>query len=367
METGAPSEPILAEAAGRLMHMGGFRASLLEEYVETAWINKGQRGELVTRLLVTLAHDKALRTGDGPPTYFSKKIPVLDFLSALFRPEYMSSIRMCRPQNGASTQTLEDAFKGSYVHFTHFGKAGSLEVFTDEGMLWAMVRGMAFQFYGRRQGIDISIPIAMWDEKLGRETMSVIVLQIKNSWTNRFVTVDLEGPRLEFFTSVKDVRANTRPYIVIFLEFDVRQPTTTVQTQPSASIQGESSTPTPMPGPIAPSIPRDANTRKRKHPRYVLKATGCSSKVYNVIMDDERDVYNNLLASHDIFDEHPRQDTKCLDAIRELKPSWKSGSAFYGWAEPTKGESRIGNNAANHIFNDEGDVPVMEDDESDED
>lgn len=100
--------------------------------------------------------------------------------------------------------------------------------------------------------------------------------------------------------------------------------------------------------------------RVRQHPRYILKATGCSSTVYNVIGVDEKDTYARLLASRDLLDEHPRQD-EFLDAIRQQKPFWNRGEPFYDWTQPESGSSIRANATDDRPEGDEGVMPVMED------
>ena len=53
------SEPIVAEAAAQVLH-GQNMVLLLAQNMSKGLIEKGQRGELVARLLLTLAHDRAL-------------------------------------------------------------------------------------------------------------------------------------------------------------------------------------------------------------------------------------------------------------------------------------------------------------------
>ena len=53
------SEPIIAEAAAQVLH-GQNMILLLAQNMSKRLIEKGQRGELVARLLLTLAHDRAL-------------------------------------------------------------------------------------------------------------------------------------------------------------------------------------------------------------------------------------------------------------------------------------------------------------------
>ncbi|KEP45172.1 putative G2/mitotic-specific cyclin cdc13, partial [Rhizoctonia solani 123E] len=72
MHTGAPSEPVLAEAAGRYLssQLGGIMIQgpeRLSQALETGLLARGERVELVARLLVTVAHDIALNDANNGP------------------------------------------------------------------------------------------------------------------------------------------------------------------------------------------------------------------------------------------------------------------------------------------------------------
>ena len=59
MISSTPSEPIVAEAAAQVLRHQNM-VDLLSQNVREGLIEKGQRGELVARLLFKLAHDRAL-------------------------------------------------------------------------------------------------------------------------------------------------------------------------------------------------------------------------------------------------------------------------------------------------------------------
>lgn len=145
IRSGYPSEPILAEAAAQIMEAlekmdaGRSRSTPLKElkkFVDRNLISIGERGELVARLLLTLAHDKAinkfksLRRGDN--IKFSQPISLLEYLDCLVPRQWMKSVRECRAVNLFSSLNLEEAFRGAKIHFTHFVKAESPLMLSDE-------------------------------------------------------------------------------------------------------------------------------------------------------------------------------------------------------------------------------------------
>ncbi|KAG6862616.1 hypothetical protein C0993_002360, partial [Termitomyces sp. T159_Od127] len=185
---GYPSEPFLGEAAARAIYKHcrmkalGSANSIKREDVDvekivatykdeipsavSAWfiqglIDKGNRGELVARMLCTLAHDiSILKTPSSVDVNiddslsFSRMIPVVDFLSALIAGEYIEKVLNARPSN-LSGKTLKEAFEHSFVHFTQFVKADDKSTITDEGVYLLFSRGAAIQGYWTMDKADL--------------------------------------------------------------------------------------------------------------------------------------------------------------------------------------------------------------------
>ena len=113
-----PSEPIVAEAAAQVLR-GQNMIKLLCEHVRSGLIEKGERGELAGRLLLTLAHDAALekmtvdrRDYQGEmERFYTTPVPLLTLLSALFAQPYMESIKGTCPDNQPSGPTFEESFE----------------------------------------------------------------------------------------------------------------------------------------------------------------------------------------------------------------------------------------------------------------
>ena len=144
---GAPSEPVLAEAAARIMNDMSMLPATLANYLKNDLISKGERGELVTRLLLTLAHDKCVQFDrkKAHEAQYSKPIPLFRFLEALVGPDHMKRILVSKPDNMDNGATFEEAFKDAKVNFTHFVKGGDPTVITDKAAWMALSRCMAFQ------------------------------------------------------------------------------------------------------------------------------------------------------------------------------------------------------------------------------
>ncbi|PSS06895.1 hypothetical protein PHLCEN_2v3497 [Hermanssonia centrifuga] len=86
---GSPSEPILAEAAAQEMNSSSTPvAELLRDYINEGLIDQDARGDLVARLLLTLAYDKAIQDSTPGPWDYSRGVTVEAFLRALFSEKY---------------------------------------------------------------------------------------------------------------------------------------------------------------------------------------------------------------------------------------------------------------------------------------
>lgn len=324
MRTGSPSEPVLAEAAAQIMEEAKEAAvlDLLLEYLDNGLIGRGERGELIARFLLIRAYDRVVKSGTGTQFYqsantktatygrFSVPIPLLAFLQELFPPEHFERIKKCTPQNAKNGVTLEEAFKQARIYFSHFARAGDDSVLTDEFAFSAICSGFAWQCTTNQETIDFLIPIALWDKKLTRYVMSAIVLQIRNRSRTRKVFVDLEKTKKPFFSPPREGASEAeqnRPYIVLVMQLGLDK------TRKGVVLTGAS----PQKQTRQPNAPQ--------HPRYAFVANGCSSAVYRVIGDHENHIYAKMLASRDLFAEHPRKN-EFIQAVKEMKPFWKSES-----------------------------------------
>ncbi|KAG9106471.1 hypothetical protein FRC07_008811, partial [Ceratobasidium sp. 392] len=198
MHTGSPSELILAEAAARYLNADdateqiaflGPRSSA--GLCHKRLLESGERGELYGRLLVTIAHDLALRsyfdrTGiqllpDQPRYHYP--VPLLDFMRALFRSEYHAQVLEAKPINNSDeADNLEQSFSNSFLFISHFALAEAPEILSTFGLATALVRGMAFQVKDNQTSIDTVMPIHIGSPTapISEKTTSAINLQFKN-------------------------------------------------------------------------------------------------------------------------------------------------------------------------------------------
>ncbi|TFY74641.1 hypothetical protein EWM64_g9371 [Hericium alpestre] len=365
--SGASSEPVLAETAARLMNGPDFFQiwpRRLARHVETGIIDKGQAGELAFRLILTLAHDVAVRLLPGNEDdveQWDVPIPLDVFLVALFGKEDAEKVLESHPDNVPEGQTLREAFKGAFkgakVRFSHFVQAYDATIVTDEAIWAALARGMAFQCYSTQAIIDIIIPLLLWDKKLGRHVVSAIFVQVKNTSKEKKPEIKVES--LKFFSEEgADEKSKTRPYITLVVNLGVHRPksdsakglTKVPSSQSSSSGKSLSDDMPSTPqqrletsnrfGVGIPPSGRLSKARKAKQPRkysthhrYSMEITGCSPTVYPyVVTTDQSNYFAQLLGRRELIDEHPRQTERALRSVLQLKPYWSCKLRSFNWA-----------------------------------
>ncbi|KAG6882573.1 hypothetical protein C0992_011304, partial [Termitomyces sp. T32_za158] len=268
---GYPSEPFLGEAAARAIYkicrteaLGGADPTewteekinkiiaFYKEKIPSAvshWfvqglIDKGNRGELVARMLCTLAHDISILK--NPTSFrgrvidnslsFSQMVPVVDFLRALIPKDHIEMVLKAKPSN-MKGMTLEEAFKGAFVHFTQFVKVGDKSTITDEGTLLLFLRGAAIQGYWTMEKVDLVIPICLpCKDNPDRWCMTAIFIQVKNMVDNTFIHIDAQKV-FQFFTTSIIEDNSKHPYITIAMELGVLLPEQKKAMQPKGGLE----------------------------------------------------------------------------------------------------------------------------------
>jgi len=336
MRTGTPSEPILAEAAAQIMNMPGFDTlAILNQYLEDGLAPKGERGELVGRVLDILAIDSVITTEHQPSSStdeikYSKPISVISYLTHLFPDDVHRDILDSTPSNPRNiasqwrTIKLRDAFKDAYIHVTHYAKAGDNSVLEGKH-LWAhWARGIAFQLMPGTDLSDRMLPIH-WtalprvedgmdtegdnpELKLSRDTCSAILHQDKNDPSKSISQVRSQNPeKLGMFGGQID----KKPIIAITNLYasngGVRVGSGRRQGTPRASKLGMA-------------------------PVYEIYAEGLCPDTYRVIKDEAMGGrLRTLLARGRVVDEHPRGEN-FVNAVRTLQPDHCRHHASMSWS-----------------------------------
>ncbi|KDQ17872.1 hypothetical protein BOTBODRAFT_185297 [Botryobasidium botryosum FD-172 SS1] len=349
----APSEPILAEVAAHIL-AGKKVPSELHKHVQDGLIRKGQHGELVGRLLVTLAHDSAVKEKHGRPyspiqneplpRYFTEPISVCSFFEALLSKEHSDQILDMAPDDGVQPDRFfREVFKEAYISFTHFGKAADDWAASDAFMFIAFCRHMAVMASEEMKGVDFFIPYHIGlDEPISRRTCGVIMWSIKDTARTKSAN--------ETHVDVKQVyrrsQGNNNPVIVVVMELGVQAAAPYLHvghtrkqsssdlfgTPPKATTSSKSSS--SLPNQRKRQKLEIESTRQDDGPLcYTIILRGCNSKVYRVIKEGDEAVYASLLASRTFLSEHGRQDKRYLSAILAQKPVWTLGEECTSWVK----------------------------------
>ncbi|QRV75811.1 G2/mitotic-specific cyclin cdc13 [Ceratobasidium sp. AG-Ba] len=296
MHTGSPSEPVLAEAAARLL--------------DNADDARGERGELSARLLAICAYTislEKLRTLSDNPRYH-KPVPLLDWLCALFGEQFHDTILGATPvADQAGSQTLKEQFSGAYVFFSHFALADDKEMLTGRGLATALMRGMAIQCKDNQASIDAVIPIHMGslDTPISVKTCSAINLQIKNRKQAEDCPVD----------RTITVPKATTPAISIVFELGV--------TDHSDVVIRHQRHPVTRAAPVHPDD---------KH--YTIVAYGISSEVFGAIPSEVATNYKSFLGRETILGDFPRKHLpENVEMLRRLNPSFNGKRQERRYAE----------------------------------
>lgn len=355
MFSSTPSEPIVAEAAAQVLREQSM-IKLLCDHVKDGLIEKGQRGELAARLLLTLAHDAALekmtvdrRAHQGQiERFFTTPVPLLTFLSALFAQPYVEEIKGTSPDNQPTGPTFEESFKDAYIMFTHFVKGADDWCVSDQFAFMALTRNMAIACRERMKSVDICIPIHFGrGEKLSRKNTSAIFISIKDKEKAMgYNSTHIDVSKMGFFTG----ETKQRPVINLILQLGVQSAgrympieRTKTQQTPGLLATPERKTRGGKDVPSTGELKLLGEYRDKPKTRaggttpgpayYTINAIGCSSKIYGVVKKEEEHLWDNLLASRDFLSEHSRQETEYLKAVMAQKPLWTSGPECRSWAD----------------------------------
>ena len=193
MQTVSPSEPLFSEAAYWIMQDETFDVVRALKMVLGGFaIHKGDRGELLVMLLLTLARDSAV----GPPDRLGKPkqrwTSVTSFFEFLFHasprghasnhPSIFNAKGYVVTSEGASShgKTFHAQFVDSKFYFNHWIKVHLFGLLNVKYLLSLYCRGAAVQCANSQHGIDGLMPFLWRGTKLSRDNLGVCMWQAKN-------------------------------------------------------------------------------------------------------------------------------------------------------------------------------------------
>ncbi len=280
MSTSTSSEPLLAEAAARLLNghettsVASLAPRILSNALDAFWVCHDESGGLVARMLLTISHDLAARSLDVvdvlQPIYH-RPIALLDLLRELFEETWHASIFAALPLSADPDQklVLKDAFKDAYVNFSHFAHPAGLEPFLMTNLSNLAFRGMAYHRFSDEGAFSVVIPIVFGNPvKEAISELNCSVLQ---------VAVRTEGQKL--YPDVEPILPNPirrSPKLSITMELGHQRTSVDIISHPRASA--------------------NSGTADPNGNHFCLVAYGASSKVYAAIPPSEDNVYETIFA-----------------------------------------------------------------------
>lgn len=177
-ETVQPAEPLLAEAAARIVKEKKVnQAEKLLDVLGGPSICKGDRGEFICILLWLMARDAIVQGSE------KRVISILDLLSHLLHQDWHKAVKNANPshlRNDTENLPFQKTFEGAVTHFTQFIKVHDYKVINRAFLWMVLARGAAILCANNQAGLDIIIPFLIRNEPLARNILSAIIIQVKN-------------------------------------------------------------------------------------------------------------------------------------------------------------------------------------------
>ncbi|KAG7089269.1 hypothetical protein E1B28_010967 [Marasmius oreades] len=323
------SEPVLSEAAAVILNSprSGVRPGrsivdeaprILANALTTGLLAKGERGELIARTLLTVAHDEAAKLHSGSKSErlrYHRPIRLVHFLEKLLAPEVWNLVRQATPVHAYKDDPkLEVAFDKSWINFSHFVELGNHEMFSWECATEMLKQGAAIQIYANQRNQDLGIPLhnGGLGSAIDIDCTGLSQYQIKNSLTNENVEPDPEAA---------GKCPNTCPILSIVMQLGVGEgykgppveiKTNLIETNTPAGNTRSSS---------------DLDDIKCRH--YSIVLYGCTAATYSCI-GGHAGTYASLLQIPTLFQDYPRKtQPELLDTVHTLSPQvvdtvWKN-------------------------------------------
>ena len=385
LQSGYPSEPIIAEAAFRQLadwshQKPGVLVEILNDNLTSGLLDHGEVGELQGRGLLWDAYRRGVEFEYAnlklsSDINYSAGCLLTTFFTMLFVDQYADMILDSKPDNLNEGPTLREAFKTARVRFTHFGKMADESGTTTYAAWAAFMRCMAISCRNGQLLVDCLVPVLLWDEKLCEHVMSSILVQFKRQKKKGTIAkYSIDEKEVGFFPNVDysdctshrfPLSPDSRPYITLIMELSVQGPasgdavtdtkffsniqtktkgTATDKTKFDGTAHDPAARPTTPTGldrqyvtdtPSKVILPKAGSHHRERagHPRYSIFAYGCSPTVYRGIDEEQRAGVALLLRSRDFLGEHARQDPASIGAVRKMKPIWTGGEDCYHWIE----------------------------------
>jgi hypothetical protein len=228
----APSEPILSEAASRIMSSDRFSLlAALEGALSGYCINRGYREELLVAAFFTWARDRCVKIKifeESEKGFVGKLCPyfsVTDLFQHLFTKSECKTMFESKPSLchiDESSLLFGAVFKNAKMHFNHFIRPQDQAVLGLPYLLHIMVRGAAALGANCQPGFDAAYPFLYNTTLLDIKKVGFILVQVGNRSTKSdsrslddlFLTMDPFNCKL-----IKDEKDGRFPIPIIRILF----------------------------------------------------------------------------------------------------------------------------------------------------
>lgn len=346
--SGYSSEPILDEAAARLIHRldhhsksGAWESGyswdleLIADDKRTGLLDHGEMSGLIGRRLLTRAYMTAVLRPTRPfmPEFasFSGGVRLIDFLKELIAEGFIADVLSCT--SNLDDVPLEKAFEEAYVRFTHWIKVID-DTITAAVATAAFLRGAAIIHDIKRSPINLLIPVLMWDTEISHWVTSGILIKIKRRRAAGVICLsEIDEREIGFFPKKSKIpddlafepttsrpHPNLRPYISLVMELGRELP-------PFYVAKASKSTKLYRPSSIFVSSSGALFTTKETHPRYNIFIYGYTGASYGVARYEAKELYDFILGRDDLSD-HPRQDAASHQAVKTMRPGFFGMDSF---------------------------------------
>jgi hypothetical protein len=175
----AGSEPLLAEASYELMK--GTQSNPvhhLANHSDLNCVDRGRRGELVAALLIMRACDAARAASSG-----RRWVPVDVFMEELLPPAEYEILKESFPTfyRKGEEDNFVATFKDYGIWFNHVIKVEKGNMFSANHLWKFITRGAMILCSDNQAGVDIVIPICHTRQPLSRNSVTAILVQVKNA------------------------------------------------------------------------------------------------------------------------------------------------------------------------------------------
>jgi hypothetical protein len=178
--TVAGSEPLLAEAAYELMEESKTNAVRhLADHPSLHCVERGRRGELVATTLILHAFDEARRLASNRQRWVS----VSAFMEALLPPTEYDTLLKHRPTfcRTREDKSFEETFEDYGMWFNHVIKVEDDKMISADNLWKFVTRGAMILLSNNPEDIDIVLPVCDTKQNLSSDTMTAILIQVKNA------------------------------------------------------------------------------------------------------------------------------------------------------------------------------------------